>query len=1134
MLRIGNDVQLSATDLTGHLNCQHLTGLDIEVMDGTRVRPATWDPLLKILWERGAIHERAYIERLRAAGYAAVCIEGVGITAELAEQTRAAMQSGVEVIVQGALLSAPWGGRADVLRRVERSSQLGNWSYEVVDTKLARETKAATVLQLSLYSDLLERIQGVLPEHMYVVTPGRSFEPIAFRTAAFAAYFRFVRRSLEKAVSVRNATYPEPRSHCDICRWRADCDGKWRADDHLCLVAGISKVQIGELRRHEVRTTAELAQLSTPLPWKPERGTRQVYERSCNQARVQMLGRNTGQPVHKVIPPQVSTGLSRLPTPSAGDIFFDIEGDPFVGEEGLEYLFGYAYRDANGESLYVEDWAFTRDAERRVFQRFVAFVMDRWERFPDLHIYHYAPYEPAALKRLMGRYATCEDEIDRMLRGSLFVDLHSITRQSVRASVESYTLKNLEPFFKFTRSVALPEARKGLAVLQARLELDDLHGLGEDAPSSDAKRVVAGYNCDDCMSVRALQGWLEEIRASLISQGTDIPRPAADSPEPSEQLTERQQRLAALVARLTKGIPADEAQRTSEQRALWVLANVLDWHRREQKPVWWERFRLKALTAEELFDERAALGQLKFHSVVGGSAKAPIHRYTFPDQDVELRGDEKLYSPGGEDLGEVAGFSLAARTIDIKKRMKTAAVHPEGAFGIRQVSPGVLPDALLRIGEHVAENGIQNDAKYVAARDLLLRMGPRVDGPLLRSGEHASDEAVRLVAGISEGVLAIQGPPGSGKTHTAANMIVALLERGRRVGITANSHKVIRNLLEKAVETANRRGVQIRCVLKVQEKEDATAELAFTTANEEVFEKLSSGECTVAAGTAWLWAREDAFEAVDVLFVDEAAQMSLANVLAVSQACCTLVLLGDPQQLEQPMQGSHPDGAGVSALDHLLEGRKTIGADKGLFLEETRRLHPDICRFTSELFYEGRLTSYADCAHQVIESTSRIRGTGLRFIPVMHEGNQNSSPEEAVAILGLVKEFLASGPTWVNPDRKVAPVTLNDILIVAPYNAQVLELQRYLPEARIGTVDKFQGQEAPVVIFSMATSSHEDAPRGMSFLYNLNRLNVATSRARCMCVLVGSPVLFEPECRTPEQMEMANAFCRYLELAVTI
>jgi superfamily I DNA and/or RNA helicase len=270
---------------------------------------------------------------------------------------------------------------------------------------------------------------------------------------------------------------------------------------------------------------------------------------------------------------------------------------------------------------------------------------------------------------------------------------------------------------------------------------------------------------------------------------------------------------------------------------------------------------------------------------------------------------------------------------------------------------------------------------------------------------------------------------------------------------------------------------------------------------------------------------------VDVLFVDEAAQMSLANVLAVSQGAKSVVLLGDPQQLEQPMQGSHPDGTNVSALDHLLGGHATIPADRGLFLDETWRLHPDICAFTSELFYENRLRSRPGLERQQIKSNGRVKGTGLRFFPVQHVGNQSSSPEEADAIRDLVADILDSDASWIDRERVERKIRHDDILIIAPYNSQVFELQERLPGARIGTVDKFQGQEAPIVIYSMTTSSRADAPRGMEFLYSPNRLNVATSRARCVCILVGSPAVFEAECRTPRQMQLANAFCRYLEMA---
>jgi superfamily I DNA and/or RNA helicase len=364
-------------------------------------------------------------------------------------------------------------------------------------------------------------------------------------------------------------------------------------------------------------------------------------------------------------------------------------------------------------------------------------------------------------------------------------------------------------------------------------------------------------------------------------------------------------------------------------------------------------------------------------------------------------------------------------------------------------------------------------------------------------------------------------------------MICELVRHGRTVGITANSHKVIRNLIDETIEAAGRQGLDLHCCQKPGEIEDAQPHLSFARSNKDLLAALGNS-AMVGGGTAWLWAAPEAFETVDVLFVDEAAQMSLANVLAVSQAAKTVILIGDPQQLDQPMQGSHPEGTDVSALDHILGGQQTISADKGLFLEQTWRLHPDICSFTSELFYDGKLVSREGLETQVVNAAGPINGSGLRYLPVLHYGNQNCSPEEATAVGRLVEGILERKATWIDRDGQEKPVTLDDIIIITPYNAQVFEIQQRLPGACVGTVDKFQGQEAPIAIYSTATSSRADAPRGMEFLYSLNRLNVATSRAKCVCIMVGSPKLFETECRTPRQAQLANAFCRFLELALPI
>lgn len=1128
MKLVSNNLLLSATDLVSFLNCQHLTGLDQAVAQGKRAKPHSWNPALEILSQRGLAHEQSYVDHLRSIGLDVVEIDGVDVSREAVAQTRATMEQGASIIVQAALSSHGWAGRADILCRVERPSSLGTWSYEPADTKLARETKGGAVLQLCLYSELLSFVQGVAPEGMHIITPWSGFVPETYRYADCAAYFRKVRASLRQTVDQpdETATYPDPKPHCDICRWQPDCDKRRRDDDHPCLVAGISKIQINELKEHGVTTMAALATLPLPLAWKPERGSAASYTRIREQARIQSEAKEAGALKYELLPVELGLGLSRLPAPSAGDIFLDFEGDPFVGEQGMEYLFGYRFRDEQGPMAYRGDWAFTRAAEKQAFQAFVDFVIARWKVFPDLHIYHYAPYEPAALKRMMGRYATREEEIDQMLRAGLFVDLYQVTRHAMRASVESYSIKNLEPFYGFTRAAALKDATAAIIDLESRLEL----GENADIPE-ETKEVVRAYNADDCHSAEALRNWFEERRSDLIAQGIDVPRPQPGDGAPSVVVTDWMIRIAKLIERLTEGVPVDEAERTGEQGGRWLLANLLDWHRREEKAGWWEYFRLAELPAEDLFDERAGLSGLTFESVQGGTPKAPIHRYRFPPQETDIRGGEELKNVGGKPFGKVEAVSLDDRTVDIKKRQDTALLHPDAVFAHKHIGTEVMAEALVRIAEYVIAHGIEGDGRYQAARDLLLKLPPRAGGtPLVTEGETPLDSALRLCAHLTAGVLPIQGPPGAGKTFVGANMIVELVRQGKTVGITANSHKVIRNLIDATIKIADEKNVALQCSHKAGEVEPPQHRLTFAKTSEALVQSLGNG-VNVGGGTAWLWARQDAAEVLDVLMVDEAAQMSLANVLAVSQAARTVILIGDPQQLDQPMQGSHPDGADVSSLNHILDGHHTIPPDKGLFLAETWRLHPDICAFTSELFYDGKLKSRDGLETIGVRQCTPLPEPGLYLLGVPHSGNQNNSPEEALAVRRLVSGILADNPTWVDREGQERALTLDDIVIITPYNAQVFEIQKLLPGARVGTVDKFQGQEAPIAIYSTATSTHADAPRGMEFLYSLNRLNVATSRAKCASILVASPQVFDTECRTPRQIQLANAFCRYLELA---
>ena len=1129
MQKTGGVIHLSASDLVGHLNCRHLTALDLSVAEGKLEKPKKWDPLLDILRERGRRHEAAFVEHLKQQGLVAELIDGVDITAEAVTRTREAMAAGTQVIIQAALQHRSWSGRADVLKRVETPSALGAWSYEVFDTKLARETKGGAVLQLCLYADLLEHTQGRAPDYVHVVAPWSNFEPQSFRLADFAAFFRRAKTAAEAAIADRAAdVYPDPKDHCEICRWSGACDQRRRGDDHLSLVANITNIQIGELQAQGISTTAALAEMPLPMPWKPRRGSPSSFARARDQALIQIESRSAGELRYQMLPIDPTTGLCLLPEPSEGDVFFDIEGDSFVGEHGLEYLFGYQFRGDDGETVYVEDWAFDRESEKAIFERFVDFVTARRERFPDLHVYHFAPYEPGALKRLMGRYASREDEVDNLLRGKVFVDLYSVARNAVRAGVESYSIKKLEPLYGFTRQAELSAANVALAGVHAGLELGEPESI-----TSEEREIVAAYNRDDCASTWGLRDWLEERRAEMVALGADVPRPPPGTEGPSEELSERQLRIQALVERLTADIPIDPEVRTREQQARWVLAYLLDWHRREDKATWWEHFRLAALTSDELEDERASISGLVLVGTVDQSKTGiPTHRYRFPQQDTDLRGEEDLRAAGGEKLGTAVAVSTEDRTIDIKKTKATADVHPPAVYAHTIFRTNEQSDSLFRLGEYVAANGMEGDGDYQAARALLLREAPQLGGqPVRLPDEDSLEAALRAASALQPGVFPIQGPPGTGKSHTGARMICRMVAEGKRVGITANSHKVIRNLIDKVLEAAAEMGVDLCCVQKPKEIEPDQDRLIFAKDNGALFSALASGRCQVAGATHFLWSRADAHNVLDVLVVDEAAQMSLANVVAVAPSAPRLVLLGDPQQLDQPTQGTHPDGTGVSSLEHVLGDEHTIAQDCGLFLEKTWRLHPRICTFTSEMFYDSKLVAKEGCEQQEIRSSGRVSGSGLRYLAVPHTGNQSSSIEEAAAVAALVRSILAAQPTWIDRDGKEADLTLDDILIMAPYNAQVFEIQQRLPGAHVGTVDKFQGQEKPIAIYSTATSSHADAPRGMEFLYSANRFNVATSRAKCIAILVASPELFEAECRTPRQMQLANAFCRYLELS---
>ncbi len=1146
MKLVNNEIILSATDLSNHLSCKHLTQLNQKHAKQELQRPVRHNQFLKRIQDMGEKHEAAYLDHLRRSGHTVLEIDFKDPAAQ--RKTLAAMQDGVAFIAQGQLSNDNWSGRPDLLVRVGRPCPaFGSWSYEVADTKLTRTTKSGTILQLCVYSDLLAENQQTPPEFMHVIMPANElsgetgFTEEAHRCDNYAAFYRLAKQRLLDDIASNANTYAEPVSHCEICQWWPDCDKRRRDDDHLTFVAGIQKSQIEALVSHNITTLTDLANTEEAMLSQRIDGSVEAIDRIHQQARIQHKGRTTGTLEFEYLPvayPQEGDhqrrGFLRLPAPDPnGDLFFDIESARHVPGGGLEYLLGFATVSAGAKEPGFEYvWGMDRQGEKAAFEQFIDLVVDRLSEYPNMHVYHFAPYEPVALKRLATRHATREAELDTLLRKQCFVDLYAVTRQAIRASVESYSIKCLEPFYGFHREEALADARLSMHRLESMLE----RGIGNRILSED-KAVVLKYNRDDCLSTLALRDWLESLREQQIATGVDLPRPPAPaeySPEQDERAPQVQQVFDELTTDFRDTSPAEW---TDEQQARWLLAHALDYFRREEKNAWWEYFRLRELDTTDLLKERNAIQGLSLLSEVPpqGRSTIPSHVYEYPEQFVTIDEGDELYEASSEDgkpgefkIGTVVNIDYDTRTIEVKKTKKTVGKHPLAVFHHRQVRPDPMPETLLEFGKLVASSPIVRikSAQY----DLLTRQEPRLRGTntitaLMNPAIGSVEQAWQLVSKLDHSVLAIQGPPGTGKTYTGSHVIAKLLRDGKRVGITAVSHAVIGNLLS-AVQEADS---NVAIAHKGNKQQVTNIQCERLSDKDDVLAALQSRKAVGA--TAFTWAALELNQQLDYLFIDEAGQMSLAMALTAARAAKNVVLLGDPQQLEQPQRAAHPEGSHIAALAHLIGDRQTIREEQGLFLDTTYRMHPNICTFTSDQYYEGRLHAQLNLARQTITG-SAFNDAQLVYHPFEHTGNQARSEEEAQAIASMIQTMLERPHHWTDSENRQSQIQPPDILVIAPYNAQVALLKRVLPDGvRIGTVDKFQGQQAPVVFYSMTSSSVEDAPRGMGFLFSPNRFNVATSRAKCTVIVVGSPALIYAQCSTPVQIQWANGLCRFVELA---
>lgn len=1081
-------ILLSASDLMRFMGCAHATTLDLAHMRGTGPEPRQDTEDAALLQKQGDAHEAAHLARLKAAGRGVVEIARSNLAAD-AEATRSALVGGADVVFQGALFSDNWGGWSDFLERVARPSALGEFSYEVADTKLKRRPHPKHVLQLVLYSDLLKGIQGVAPEYAHVELGDGS--RASLRLSNYAAYAQMARKRLEAFVADPQATRPVPCADCGLCRWADHCNGVWKAEDSLFRVANISRGQVKKLEAANIATMATLAAHDAPV-----RGMAiETLGKLRTQARLQHA-RKTGTPHFELRAAQFGKGFDLLPAPQPGDIFYDIEGDPHY-EGGLEYLHG-VWLDGQFKAFWAHDHA----AEARALSELLDFFRQRLAAYPEARIYHYAPYEITALRRLTAKYGIGEAFLDRLLRERRFVDLFAVVRGGLIGSEANYSIKSMEAFYGRVRDGEVKTAGGSVVAYERWRETGEQSILDE----------IEDYNRVDCVSTEELRDWLVNIR------------PAAPWPvlavDASDKEVEEDADTRGLRARLVAaGLPQDRQD---------MLFNLSLFHKREAKPAQWAVFDSAGKDEDDLIDDLDALAGLEAIGPAVPVKRSMMRRYRFPQQETKLRAGRSATVPvvdGPPASVSIEDLDRTDRIIAVKAGPAKAhlltdrlTLHPDWPLNTDVIAAALRDVIADQCGPR----------HLTALDDLLGRAAPRLTtGPRadLLDGADPLTGTIAAIAAMDGTLLPIQGPPGTGKTYVTARAILSLVRQGQRVGVASNSHEAIRNVLMGCL-AAQEDGEPVRglCIAhKVSGGEDGYPESCVGVTRSTANDDPLWSRAHVVGGTAFFFARPEQEQALDWLFVDEAGQVGLANMVAMGRCARNIVLVGDPRQLPQVIQGAHPNPANLSCLEWMLGDHATIPPDRGIFLPVSRRMHPDVCGFISRQVYEGRLTSQPDTANQAVRGTGCAEA-GAFWMPVVHDGNAQIAAEEVAAIKATIEDLLSG--SWTDKEGTTRPLDPADIIVVAPYNAQVNALQDALPAAiRVGTVDKFQGQEAPVCLVSMTASSVEETPRGMDFLFSLNRINVAVSRAKGLALVFGAPRLREAKCDTVEQMRLVNTLC---------
>jgi len=1125
-----NKFFVSPSDLNNFVACKYTVLNEIKYHN-KEIRKSPDRANDKLWKEMGVEHEKRHYKILKEKYKKSITIKSDLNEKDRFDETVRAIQKGYDLIYHAYLIDDNLRGEADFLIKCDTKSDLGDYSYEVYDTKITRNLKPRHITQITAYSDMLGKIQKVLPEKMHLIDGSDEYH--SFKTIEYIDLFNHSKKEFIKFLSniSKEKIYPEKCSYCNLCDWKDECDKTWENDNYINLVAGSNKSQIEKLKKNKIRTVEQLSK--TKLAAIDLKINAESFKKIQLQAQLQEEKRNTGEDKIVILDSDFGKGFYKLPKPDDGDVFFDIEGYPRM-DRPFEYLHGLYYKD-KGKLKFKDLWAknYDKESEKNIFIELINFLEKRFEEYPNAHIYHYASYEKRAIRELATSYSSefPKGDIvnDDLLRKEKYVDLFSIVSQSIRTSERDLSLKSIEKFYNFKRKADIVRADDSV------IKYDNWIATKNEKYKKD----IINYNEEDCISTYLLREFLVKNKPENIDWFVKQEEITKEGEEPNKYRRKAPNKLSREEVEVDLNNRLEKKKNKTNKKFVENLKNFIGFHWKSNKPEFWEVFDRAEKTHLELEDDTECIANCV---LIDDKPKVTedgfIYSYRFNDQNYKQKEGKSAFDAHQiKGLGTIYSIeenfpdknivkilvSKRRKNIEMPSLLTLGNTMPPQVHQHDQALNKFLEDYILNDGEN-----------YKSIMDMLERKEPDIKNIksgsiLIEENKDLITQSIEIVKNLNNSYLTIQGPPGTGKTYTSAKIIIELMKAGKKVGVTSNSHEAIKTLLIAIEQQAVDQNYEFSGMRKSKssDKHDWKFIRNVTTGK-----PLNMESYSLFAGTSWFFVDPRMNKTLDYLFIDEAGQVALGTTIANATSADNLVLIGDQMQLSQPMRAKHEGYARMSSLDFILEDDDTISTDKGIFLNVTRRLNKKICNYISTSFYDSRLTSDPITETRSVNlKLDPIKDEGLFYVPIDHNGCSQRSDEEADLVEKVFNKIVNKEYKSDNIKGKISP---KDIMVVAPYNAQANNIRerlkkKFKDDVRVGTIDLFQGQEAKVVLISMTTSDVESLPRHKDFFFSRNRLNVAISRAECVAIIIFNENLLLASASSIKEMKLINSFCKLLE-----